>query len=502
MAEDKAFVLGSDIGTGSCKTVLLDAGGRVVAAAEQGYPSHYSQPGWVEQDPEDWYRAFVNTAARVLRHCPDTAAIRALCIVGVTHNPVLLDQNQRLLRPAIHFWDRRSVAQAAAIRAHWGAAVRQRALNEVDSLWTWPQLLWIRQHEPAVWARIAHLLFAKDYVRHRLAPSLLSDTIDPVGTLLYDGRQRRWIAPFVDHLRLPATVLPAVHSPLAVVARVTERAAQETGLVAGTPVLTGTTDTAAEVLGAGAWRPGQAVVKLASVGRIMVVMERPLTAPHSFNYPHIVEDLWYPGSVTKFGAAAYRWARQVWWPELTGTTVYATMDRSASQAPPGSEGLLFHPHLDGEYAPQWDPRLRGTLVGLTTRHRRAHLTRAVLEGVAFQIRAALAAVAAAGGQYDEVRLIGGGAGSPLWAQIMADVLGRGLLVPVERSAAYGAGLMAGVATGLYPRPGEGLGQLIQRERHHAPNPPTQARYRDYYERYLAVGRGLAPISRQLADASE
>lgn len=492
-----AFVLGSDIGTGSCKTVLLDAAGRVAAAAAQSYPSHYPQPGWVEQDPEDWYQAFVTTTGQVLQHCPDAAAIQAVCIVGVTHNPVLLDQDKGLLRPAIHFWDRRSEAQAKTILRRWGDAVRRRALNEVDSLWTWPQLLWIRQHEPRIWARIAHLLFPKDYIRYRLAPSLVSDYIDPVGTLLYDGRRRQWIAPFVADLGLPATALPTTRSPLAVVGQISGRAARETGLVAGTPLLTGTTDTAAEVLGAGAWRPGQAVIKLASVGRIMVVMDRPLTDPHSLNYPHIVEGLWYPGSVTKFGAAAYRWARRAWWPGLPEGDAYAEMDRAAAQVPAGSEGLLFHPHLDGEYAPQWDPLVRGSLIGLTSRHQRAHLTRAVLEGVVYQIRAALEAVSKAGGRYSEVRLIGGGAGSPLWAQIVADVLGRELLVPLERSAAYGAGLMAGMAASLYPEPGQGLGRLIRMARQHDPDAQTQARYQAYYNLYLDAEDALAPATRQL-----
>ena len=202
---------------------------------------------------------------------------------------------------------------------------------------------------------------------------------------------------------------------------------------------------------AGALQAGQAVIKLASVGRIMLVMERPLDDPYSLNYPHVYNGLWYPGSVTKHGAGAFRWAREALWPDLQGENVYEVMDTAVAQIPPGSGGILFHPHLSGEYAPNWDPLLRASFIGLTVKHTRTHMTRAVLEGVAFQIQAALVQIETAGGTYDEIRLIGGGANSSLWSQIIADVLNRDLLVLAERSAAYGAGLLAGVGIGVARR---------------------------------------------------
>ncbi|MFN2223674.1 MAG: xylulokinase [Candidatus Promineifilaceae bacterium] len=497
------FVLGSDIGTGSCKTVLLDAAGRVVAAADQAYPTRQPQPGWAEQDPEAWYAAFCRTTRRALTDSAIQAGqIVAVCIAGVTHNPVLLDADGRLLRPAIHFWDKRSVAQAAQIQEKWGSEVRRRALNDVDPLWTWPQLLWLRQNEPDVWRRIAALQFPKDYVRQRLGQGRpegrgLSDTIDPAGTLLYDPRRREWIADFVADLGLPLSALPIPHRTLAFVDRVGRPGARECGLLAGTPIIAGATDTAAEVLGAGALRPGQAIVKLASVGRLMLVMDRPLDQPHSLNYPHVLDGLWYPGSVTKHGAGAYRWARQALWPDAPAGHPYRAMDRAAAMVNPGCDGLVFLPHLSGEYAPQWDPELRASFVGLTTAHRREHLTRAVLEGVAMQIRAALGQIVAAGGRYDEVRLIGGGANSALWAQIMADVLNRDLLAPVERSAAYGAGLLAGMAAGLYPPEPAELAPLIRLQAPYRPQPETAAFYRHLFDLYLEASRSLTPVVHRL-----
>ncbi len=496
------FVLGSDMGTSSCKTVLLDANARVVAAAVLEYPSYHPQPGWVEQDPAEWYRAFCQTVRQNLdAGVASPADIAAVCIVGVTHNPVLLGEHGQLLRPAIHFWDQRSAPQVQQLKARWGDEVRARTLNEVDPLWTWPQLAWIRQHEPHLWAQVAGLVFTKDYVRRQLisdnTDSLVSDTIDPVGTLLYDPRSSSWIEAFVTDLGLPPSALPAVQPPLAIAGEVSAQGAQDSGLRPGTPVLTGTTDTAAEVLGAGGLENGQAILKLASVGRIMLVMDQPLDDPHSLNYPHILPGLWYPGSVTKHAAGAYRWARQALWPDLGSDGAYQVMDAAAVQIVPGSGGLLFHPHLSGEYAPQWDPALRASFTGLSVLHSRDHLTRAVLEGVACQMRSALEQITAAGGYYREIRLIGGGANSSLWAEIMAAVLDQELLIPAERSAAYGAGLLAGMSAGLYPRDAGELGQLIAVAQTFHPDPAYLRLYQHLYETYQEVDKALDHISQRI-----
>lgn len=501
--ESERFVLGSDIGTGSNKSVLLDKSARVVASADEDYPTYQPQPGWAEQEPQAWYAAFCRTARQVLISSGVAKdQVAAVCIVGVTHNPVLLDADGRLLRPAIHFWDKRSLGQAAQIRNKWGSEVRRRTLNDVKPLWTWPQLLWVRENEPELWPRIAALQFPKDYVRQRLGQGRdegrgLTDTIDPVGTLLYDPWRNEWIADFVRDLGLPQSALPIPRRPLEFVDQVGRQGAVDSGLAAGTPIIAGATDTAAEVLGAGALRPGQAVVKLASVGRIMLVMDRPLDDARSLNYPHVYDGLWYPGSVTKHGAGAYRWARQALWSESARHDLYRVMDLAAAMVDPGSDGLIFLPHLSGEYAPQWDPQLRASFVGLTAAHRREHLTRAVLEGVAMQIRAALAQIAAAGGGYDEVRLIGGGAGSWLWAQIMADVLNRDLLAPIERSAAYGAGILAGMAAGLYPKEPASLSPLIRLHESYRPRPEIVELYERLFNLYVQVGHSLTAVVHEL-----
>ncbi len=501
-SEESEFLLGSDIGTGSCKTVLADQSGRAIAVAAKEYPTLFPREGHVEQDPEAWYRAFCETTRQVIRDSGlKPASVRAICVVGVTHNPVLLDTTGSVLRPAIHFWDRRSITQVAKIRARWGEEIASRTLNEPDPLWTWPQLLWIRENEPEVWGDISIVLFPKDYVRHRLAPSLFSDTIDPAGTLLYDPRKSGWIQAFVDDLGLPLSALPQVRAPTSIAGGLSESASVDTGLPAGTVIITGTTDTAAELIGAGSVQSGQTVVKLASVGRIMMVMDRPIARPFVLNYPHLIGNLWYPGSVTKHGASAYDWLRRALWGDASDSGIFRKMDLAASETPPGSAGVFFHPHLSGEYAPQWDSELRASFVGMSVQHTRNHLTRAVLEGVAFQIGSALDQLLEAGGICHEVRLIGGGANSDLWAQIMANVLGRELLVPEQKSAAYGACLLAGMATGLYPREPERLTDQIRMSQVYVPEADLQQKYAALQKTYADISIAIAGISHRLESLS-
>lgn len=490
----KPYVLASDLGSGGCKTVLLDESGRVAASASAEYPTAYPRPGWVEQDPEDWVAAFNQTTRRVLAESGVAAsAIKLVSLVGVTHNTVLLDARDRPLRPCILTFDQRSGEQCRQLRAEWGEAVFKRAKNGVSPLWSWPQLLWLKQHEPAVWRQTRRILFQKDYVRHRLAPAYVTDIIDAAGTLLFDPLTEQWIDYFQADLGLEAAVWPQAVKPLTPVSTVSRAGAAASGLAEGTPVLVGTTDTAAEVFGSGLLRPGQGMVKLASVGRLAVVTTKPVDDPRILNYRHILDPLWYPGSGTKSAATVPRWLRDQLWQGLS----FAEMDAEAAQVPPGSEGLLFQPHLLGEWAPHWDDHLRANFIGATMRHGRAHFSRAALEGVAFALRDGIAGLAELGLAYKEYRLIGGGAKSRLWAQIVADVLGQPLLLPREQDAAYGAALMTAVAAGLIDSAPEAIDSLIQIERRLEPNPAQRALYDELFDIYQAADQQLVEIAHRL-----
>ena len=496
----KSYVIASDLGSGACKTVVLNQQGRVVAAAQQEYPTHYPQPGWVEQDPEDWYAAFCTTVHAVLKQAEvSPRQVAGVGIVGVTHNVVLLDEQDRLLCPTILIFDDRSTAQVQAILARWDKTVSERTLNEVTPVWSWPQLLWIRENRPDVWHATRRILFQKDYVRHRFAPAPVTDVIDASGTLFFDPIQEEWIGPFCENLALDPSWLPKVARPLDVVAEVSLQGAADTGLAAGTPVIAGTTDTAAEVLGSGAVRPGSAIVKLASVGRIATVTTTPMPGPHILNYRHVFDGLWYPGTASKSAASSYRWLRDAVWPDIHKETAYDVMGEAASQVPPGCDGLLFHPHLMGEWAPYWDDQMRGDFIGLTARHTRAHLTRAVLEGVAFSLKDALAEMERLGLKAEDIRLIGQGSKSTLWGQIVANVLNRPLRVPEQPDAAYGAALITAMGVNAIERTPKALESVIAIRQLIEPNPEMSRAYATLFDIYRDADTALRPISARLHD---
>jgi len=482
------------LGTGGCKTVVVDARGVVVAAARSEYPTAYPRPGWCEQDPRDWLDAVCATVRAALAQASlSPSQIAVFGLVGVTHNAVLLDAQGQPLRPSILIYDTRSQAECDEIGARWGDEIFHRTCNTISPLWTWPQLEWLKRHEPEVWAATRAILFQKDYVRHCLVPSPVSDLIDAEGSLLFDPIAGEWIGDFVADLELPASALPDVVKPTDIVGYIDSRGAAMTALPVGTPVVAGTSDTAAEILGVGALRPGQGMVKLASVGRIACVATGPGDHPSFINYRHILDGLWYPGTACKHATSAYRWLRETMWDE----TPYHEMSAAAATVRPGCDGLLFHPHLQGEWAPYWDSRLRGDFVGVTMRHGRSHFTRAVMEGVALALRAGVESMQTQGLPFDDVRLVGQGATSRLWRQIIADTLNRLIIIPAERDAAYGAALIAGMGIGLFPTDADVIARLIQIQERREPDAARASLYDELFGVYQDTDATLRSVSHRL-----
>ena len=487
------IVIASDLGSSSCKTVAVDPSGNVLASSLVEYPTFYPQPGWAEQNPDDWYKGFCVTVRDVLdkvKASPED--VIGVGIVGVTHTVVFMGDDDRPLLPSILIFDNRSQPQVDKILQQWGDEVRERTLNVLTPVWSWPQLLWVRENRPDIWGRVQYIFFQKDYVRHRLAPSVATDVIDASGSSLFDPIKEEWIESFYRDLGLSLSQLPRVHKPSEIIARVSKRGSEDTGLLEGTPVIAGTTDTAAEVFGAGCIRPGSTVIKLASVGRIAVVTERPASDFHLLNYRHVIDGLWYPGTASKYAASAYKWRKGILWSELEGSEVYHLMDKAAARIRPGAGGLIFHPHLMGEWAPYWDESMRGDFIGLTARHSREHLTRAVLEGVAFALRDALEEMEGLGLEAKDIRLIGQGAKSDIWSEIVSDVLDRILKVPEQIDAAYGAALITAIGMGLIEPDPERLDSIVKINRVITPNEHNVSHYSDLFEVYRYTDKALRP----------
>jgi xylulokinase len=494
------YLLGIDLGSGSVKATLIDQAGRHIADAASEYPTDYPQNGWAEQDPQDWYRAAVRTIRNLLQESAiDPVAIEAIATDAATHTAVLLDEKGHPIDQAIFWTDQRSAAQAAWLNQNHADLIRRQTFNTASSVWTLPQFMWLREHKPHVMEKARMVLFAKDYLRYRLTGDLSTDRIEAMGSLFYDASRHCWSPELCALAGLTIDCLPPVREPTDLAGSVTREAAADTGLAAGTPVIAGMTDTAMELVAVGAIRPGQAAVKLATAGRFYRISDRPCLNPYIINYQHILPGTWYPGAATKASASSFRWYRDAFpsgLPEQDQKSRYQLLDEAASAIEPGSEGLFFHPYLMGELTPYNDASLRGSFVGVTMRHRQAHFTRAVLEGVAFSLRDCYEVLAAEGLGPAEARIIGGGAKSPLWRGIMADVLGIPLDKPVHDDSSFGAAMVAGVGCGLFVSVGDAVEKCVRLEGRTEPDAARHVRYEKHYLRYKKIHDALAPIYQQ------
>jgi xylulokinase len=484
--------LGLDLGASGLKAVIISATGEAFGAATVGLATRLPHPGWSEQDPADWLaamRAAIGQALRAAGLAP--AAITAIGITAGAHTPVLTGADGAVLRPAIMWSDQRAGPQAAALHARAGPAIIATGMNRVNPTWTLAMLAWLRAHEPHVTAATHRLYLAKDYLRAALTGTWETDASDAAGTLLADQRTGTWSPALCDLIGWDIATLPPIRPAIDIVGYVRNA---DFGLHPGTPVICGAMDTTTELFGAGALYPGQATIKLATAGVVCEVTTAPVVQPPVSCYPHIEPGLFYTAAGTNSCASALRWLR-----DTLNLPSFAAIDEAAAAAPPGAGGLLFHPYLQGERAPYWDADLRADFIGLTMAHSAPHMCRAVLEGVAFS----LADVIAANPRpvTGPVRLLGGGAASPLWRQIIADVTGLTLAVPAGADAAFGAALLAALGTGAFASPAEAVARCVHIAATTIPNGQNAKRYNEMFDIYRRAQAALAPISHDLAAAA-
>ncbi|MFL5717904.1 MAG: xylulokinase, partial [Chloroflexota bacterium] len=445
------LVLGIDVSTTATKAILADETGAVrgVGVAEYGFESPH--PLWSEQDPALWWDAAVEAISTVLRETATRGEdVAAVGLTGQMHGLVLLDGNDLVLRPAILWNDQRTGAECDLIRAAVGPD-RLVAITGNDAVTglTAPKLVWVRDHEPEVWRQIVHVLLPKDYVRLHLTGEYALDKADGAGTLLFDLATRDWSPEVVAALGVDPAWLPPTHEGPDVTGTVSAAAAAATGLRPGTPVVAGGGDQAANAVGVGVVSPGTMALSLGTSGVVFAATDQPFHDPHGrvHAFCHAVPERWHMMSVMLSAAGSLRWFRDTLAPGVD----FGDLVSEAAQVPPGSDGLLFLPYLSGERSPHADPLARGAFVGLTLGHDRRHMTRAVLEGVAFGLRDGLDLMTAAGMPPPaQIRASGGGTASELWRQILADVLAAELAtVETTEGAAYGAALLAGVGAGWW-----------------------------------------------------
>ena len=464
------------MGTTGVKALAVSAGGDVLARAEETYGLSTPQPGWAEQDPEDWWRA--SEAALAALGVEPTG----IGLSGQMHGLVALDEHERVLRPAILWNDGRTGAECAEIERLVGLERLIRLTgNRALTGFTAPKLLWLRRHEPDVYGRIAHVLLPKDYVRLRLTGERAIDVADASGTLLFDVARRSWSDEVLDALELPRAWLP----------RVLESAEPAGQTAAGVPVAAGAGDQAAAALGVGVDRPGPLSVVLGTSGVVFAALPAYTPDPEArvHTFCHAVPGAWHAMGVMLSAAGSLRWFRDA----LVGES-YEELTGEAARWRPGAEGLLFQPYLAGERTPHADPAARGAFVGLTLRHDRGALVRSVLEGVAYGLRDSFELLRSLGSRPEAARVSGGGARSALWLRIVASVLGLPLeRTAVEEGSAYGAALLAGVASGVFPDPAAAVAACVRVRAVVEPEPAWTAAYAEGYARFRRLYPALQPL---------
>jgi xylulokinase len=505
-------LLGIDLGTTGVKAALFAADdGRILADAFFDYPLYHPHPGWAEQNPAEWWQATISA----IRACLDAAKqqgvqptdVRGVGLSGQMHGVVLLDERQNVLRPCIIWADQRSEVQCRWITERVGEEkLIEYVSNPALTGFSAPKLLWIRDNEPEIFARARTMLLPKDYIRYRLTGVMAMEISDAAGTCLLDVQHGVWSQEVIQALDLDPALLPPIVPADAVSGKIIQEVAAQTGLAVDTPVAGGGADNACGAVGNGVVAPGLALLSVGTSGIVLAYSDEPkvdtsgpVPRVHTFN--HAVPHAWYLMGVTQGAGLSLRWVRDnIGLPERalerwTGMDAYDFLAREAGSVSPGSDGLIFLPYLQGERTPHLDANARGGWIGLTASHDRRHLVRSVLEGVAFSLKDCFTIISEQGLRIDQLRATGGGAKSPLWRQIIADVLGTELvLTNTTEGPALGAALIAGVASGVYPSFQDACERVVHVTQRTVPQTETAPIYARAYEMYRALYPALKPIT--------
>ena len=509
----KNLILAHYLNATSNKAILYNQDGQLVGSEQHSYEVAHPQSGWAEQNPEDWWQAVCVTTHKLLRKS-NIKAKQIACVVftGQMQGCVPVDADAQPLRSAIIWADQRAVAQEHWVGEHLSnQEIYHLTGHRLSTAYSLSKILWLRDHQPDIYNDTYKFLQVKDAIVARLTGVFATDPSDASGTNLYDLAQGRWSEKILATTQLDPAKLPEIRPSTEVIGSVRPEVADEIGLAAGTPVVMGGGDGACAAAGAGVVREGLAYNYIGSSAWIGTVSSQPIRDPEfrTFTFAHVVPNQFISTGTMHAAGAAYRWTRdqlggiQIRAADSLGISTYELMNLEAETSPPGAQGLIFLPYLTGERSPRWNPLARGAFVGMTIRHKRADLIRAVLEGITMNLRIILNILTDQGTEIDAMRLIGGGAQGRFWNQVMADIYG----IPVQRlsvlddATSMGAALTGGVGVGLYPDfvIAETMNQVAKTFQ---PDPAAQAAYESVYPIFEATYQALIPIFEVMANSSE
>lgn len=493
------YLLGVDFGGGASKATLLRGDGQVLASSTREYRTYFPHNGWTEQDPEELFAAFADNISEILKSDVSSDEIAVLAISAASQSAVYLDENDDPVRKSIYWTDGRSTGYAQELKQLRGDWIYSVCHNTPTSARTICHLKWIKENEPENFNRIKKVMFVKDYIRYRLTGDFVTDYIDAMGSLLMDVANQRWDPWLCSYAGIEPSRLPEIKNPTDFVGEIRPEVAKRLGLSTKTRVIVGSTDTVMEVYANGAIRTGQMTVKLATAGRICPITDRNIHNPLLVNYKHVIPKLWYPGTGTKSCAASYRWYRDVLCESekasvaKCGGSAYKIMDQEAAKVIACEDGLFFHPYLQGELTPYFDPKLRGSFTGLASYHTKAHFNRAVLEGVAFSLKDCYTVLEKENLKPDQAIIIGGGADSPLWSQMVCDMLGVEMLKVKSADSSLGSAMLAGVSAGIFSSFEDSVEKCVHIQRRIQPVASMNRIYERGFEKYKRIHDAMADV---------
>ena len=493
----KKYLVGIDIGTSGTKSVLFDLDGSTVASATREYPMSQPKNGYAEQDPADWWRAVRETLRELARECD--GEIVGIGLSGQMHSVVLLDESFEVLRPSILWCDQRTAGECELMERIVGREELVRITgNPAMTGFTAAKLLWVKNNEPEIYSRVKHILLCKDYIRYKLTGELVTDAADGSGMQLLDLKTRKFSPELCEKLGIDMRLLPRVIESHELSGRITAEASAITGIPEGVAVAGGGGDNACAALGVGVYESGRAFTTIGTSGVVFAPTDELAIDPAGRIHTlcSAVPGGWHVMGVALSSGLSLNWFRSSLAPELS----YKEIDELAMDIQVGAEKLIYLPYLMGERTPLLDPNARGVFFGLSAMHTRAHLARAVLEGISYSLNDCVELIRDMGIELSSMTLCGGGAKSPLWQQMLSDIYGIPIGIPSSsEGAALGAAILGGCAAGVYPSVGEGCERVASTRGRVTPNAERGREYQKYYEIYKSI---YPAVKRQFKELSE